>query len=85
MGIVYSTLPLYFYIFWFRKLVLIAIQDESSKNMNDAAYNTLINLGAVDPLKNNYRSSYAQLGWTGPGRMDVIAQVCAPTIRILIC
>ena len=59
---------------------MIAIQDESSANMNDAAYNALIKLGAVNPLKKNYRSSYAQIGWTGPGKINVIAQVRAPTM-----
>ena len=48
--------------------------------MNDSAYNALIKLGAVNPLKKNYRSSYAQIGWTGPGKINVIAQVRAPTM-----
>ena len=84
MGIGYCLLYLIFILlyFRFRKLVLIAIQDESSHNMNDAAYNALIKLGAVNPLKKNYRSSYAQIGWSGPGQIHVIGQVRAPTIWI---
>ena len=85
----YSVYILYltfiFLHFRFRKLVLIAIQDEGSRNMNNAAYNALITLGAINPLKKNIRSSYAQIGWTGPGQIDVIGQVRAPTMWILIC
>ena len=50
-----------FLYFRFRKLVLIAIQDESSCHMNHIGYNALVKLGAYNPLKNKFRSSYARL------------------------
>ena len=59
-----------------RVLVLIAIQDEGSREMSEAAYKALEKFGAQDPLKENYRSSYALLGWSGPGVPNFITQVC---------
>ena len=58
-----------------RQLVLIAIQDEGSAKMNTTAYDALKKVGAQNPLKGNYRSSYALLGWSGPDTPNFITQV----------
>ena len=60
---------------YFRKLVLVAIQDEGSKKMTDAAYEALERFGATNQLRNKFRSSFALLGYSGPGQFDAITQV----------
>ena len=54
---------------------MIAIQDEGSRLMTAAAYDLLQRLGADNPLRNKNRSSYALLGWSGPGTLDAVKQV----------
>ena len=56
-------------------MVLIAIQDDGSKKMSTAGYDALEKVGAQDLLRGSYRSSYALLGWSGPGAPDFVTQV----------
>ena len=53
----------------------MAIQDEGYSRMGSADYKALENVGAKSPLIKMYRSSYALIGWTGPGKINVVAQV----------
>ena len=52
----------------------MAIRDEGSFRMTDAAYEALAAIEAVDPLK-GYRSSFALIGWTGYGGLSSVTQV----------
>ena len=63
---------------------MVAIQDEGSNKMTDAAYDALKRLGAENPLKNNFRSSYALLGYSGPGELDAVTQVIFKQIIALM-
>ena len=58
-----------------RRIVLIAIQNEGSSRMTDEAYDLLERFGANNILRKKYRSSYALLGWSGPGTLDAVTQV----------
>jgi hypothetical protein len=55
--------------------VLIAIQDDGSRDMTDPGYEALEMVGAQNPLRRIYRSSYALIGWSGPGAPNFITQV----------
>ena len=67
-----KTLTLFSY---YRKLVLISVQDASAKKMTEIAYETMKRVGATNPLKYHFRSSYALLGYSGPGKLDAVTQV----------
>ena len=75
MWVLFIILPKYNHISFYRLLVLIAIQDEGSARMNATAYDALKKVGAKDPLRGDPRSSYALLGWSGPGVPNFVTQV----------
>lgn len=52
--------------------------------MTGAAYNALRRVGARNPLRADYRGSFALLGYTGPGRPAFIKQVMI-NVRVLNC
>ena len=54
---------------------MIAVQDASSEQMSDGAYDALGSFGAINPLKYKFRNSYALLGYSGPGELDAVTQV----------
>ena len=59
-----------------RKVVLVAVQDEASSKMATADYAMFDKLGGQTViLKDLFRSSYALVGYTGPGRPSWIKQV----------
>ena len=62
-----------FYICIYRKIVLVAIQDDGG-SISDEAVASLEKLGAHSVLK-EYRSSYGLIGWTGPGHFGASVQV----------
>ena len=51
------------------------MQDEAANRMRDEDYNALIKIGAQNPIKNDFRSSYALVGYSGPGRPSWVTQV----------
>ncbi|XP_028410745.1 uncharacterized protein LOC114533429 [Dendronephthya gigantea] len=58
-----------------RKVVLIATQDEYTSKMTSADYTIFDKLGAQNViLKDYFRSSYAFVGYTGPGRPSWVKQ-----------
>ncbi|CAB4023040.1 Neurogenic locus notch 1 [Paramuricea clavata] len=58
-----------------RKVVLVAAQDEPSLKMTNADYSIFDKLGGQTViLKDRFRSSYALVGYTGPGRPPWIKQ-----------
>ncbi len=60
---------------------MIAIKDDGSYRMRPDAYDLLERFGADKPLQNKYRSSYALLGWSGPGTLDALTQVTYDHMR----
>ena len=42
---------------------MVAVQDESSRFTTDAAINALKRVGAVDPVRTEYRGSFALAGY----------------------
>ena len=61
--------------FCFSKIVLVAIQDEGKRSMTSGAYKALLVIGAKEPMKKDYRGSFALIGFTGHGKPGFIKQV----------
>ncbi|XP_028407373.1 uncharacterized protein LOC114529999 [Dendronephthya gigantea] len=57
-----------------RRIVLVAIQDEASKRVTRSVYTALWRLGARNLIKHEYRSSFAFIGWSGPGKNSIVTQ-----------
>jgi hypothetical protein len=58
--------------------VLVAAQDDPSSKMTNADYSIFDKLGGQTViLKKRFRSSYALVGYTGPGRPPWTKQVCS--------
>lgn len=58
--------------------MLIAAQDDASTKMKSADYAIFDKLGGQNViLKDSFRSSYALVGYSGPGRPSWIKQVCS--------
>ena len=55
--------------------MLVAVQDEASSKMKDGDYNAFNKIGAQNPIKKDFRSSFALVGYTGPGRPSWVTQV----------
>ena len=55
------------------KIVLVAIQDAGS-NHGPAAFDALKRLGASDPILNDFRGSYALVGYARENKPSWIAQ-----------
>ena len=64
-----------FFQIYFRRFVLVAIQDSAGARMSNTAYEALKMFGARNQLMYKYRNSYALLGWSGPGVLDAVSQV----------
>ena len=62
-------------IFRFSKIVLVAIQDEGRRSMTSDAYKALLTIGAKKPMKNDYRGSFALIGFSGNLKPGFIKQV----------
>ena len=57
--------------------MLVAVQDEASEKMRNGDYKMFDKLGGqIIILNQRFRSSYALVGYTGPGRQPWIKQVC---------
>ncbi|XP_028412309.1 uncharacterized protein LOC114535125 isoform X2 [Dendronephthya gigantea] len=57
-----------------RRIVLVAIQDEASYRVTRSVYTALWRLGARNLIKHEYRSSFAFIGWSGPGKNSIVTQ-----------
>ena len=56
--------------------MLVAVQDEASSKMDRSDYTIFDKLGGQTViLKKSFRSSYALVGYSGPGRPSWIKQV----------
>lgn len=62
-----------------RRIVLVATQDEPANHMNSAGQNSLISLGGASAHE-EMRSSYALIGYTGPGSASFASHV-----NVLFC
>ena len=59
----------------YRRIVLIAIQDAAGEKMTNSAYYAMRRFGAWSQYKNELRSSFALIGWSGPGKTNFVTQV----------
>ncbi|KAJ7388372.1 hypothetical protein OS493_038047 [Desmophyllum pertusum] len=55
-------------------IVVVAVQDEASKFFADSAIDALKRLGAKDPIKPEYRGSFAFVGYSGVKQPTWITQ-----------
>ena len=55
------------------KIVLVAIQDEGSRQVSPA-FDALKRLGATDPILTDYRGSFAFAGYSGDNKPSWITQ-----------
>lgn len=62
-----------FFCIFNSKIVLVAIQDAGS-NQGPAAFDALRRLGAFDPIFNDFRGSYALVGYARQNKPSWIAQ-----------
>ena len=60
---------------FFRKVILIAVQDEGRSRMTSSLESAIRRVGGVNPVRPVYRGSYALVGYTGPDRPSWIEQV----------
>ena len=60
---------------FYRRIVLIAIQDEAATKMTNSAYDAMRRFGALSQYRHEYRSSFALIGWSGPGNSAIVTQV----------
>ena len=59
----------------YRQIVLVTTMDEPIQRMTAASYESLKKVGAKDPLMNEFRGSFALIGYTGQGRPSFVSQV----------
>lgn len=62
-----------------RRIVLVAI-DDSASDITSALKKSLKAIGGQD-VSTAYRTSYALIGWTGPGKLEAMAEVSTPTTK----
>ena len=61
--------------FCFSKIVLAAIQDEGQRSMTSDAYKALLAIGAKEPMKRDYRGSFALIGFSRNMKPGFVQQV----------
>ena len=60
-----------------RRIVLVAIEDSAS-DITSGLKDSLKAIGGHE-VSTAYRTSYALIGWTGPGEFEATAEVSTPT------
>jgi hypothetical protein len=55
--------------------VLVAIQDEGRSSMTADAYRALLTIGAKEPMKRDFRGSFALVGFSGNMKPGFVQQV----------
>ena len=69
----YFKTLLSYYLSYYSKIVLVAIQDEGSR-YGSAAFDALKRLGASDPILTDYLGSYALAGYSGINKPSWVTQ-----------
>ena len=55
--------------------MLVAIQDEGQRTMTADAYRALLTIGAKEPMKRDFRGSFALVGFSGDMKPGFVQQV----------
>ena len=64
--------------------MLAAIQDEGRKSMTSEAYKALLTIGAKEPMKRDYRGSFALIGFSGNIKPGFVKQVSQSGSKVLL-